>query len=160
MKSKLFLTTVIIFIATTLFAQRSDSRGERWDTDNVQTISGTITSVNHPIAVIKSDNGTEYQIHMGPYWFWNQNNYKLLVDVSATIKGEVKTKNNSNDIYPWDITQNGTTMKFADEKEVPNWSGGNVRGKGKGNCFRNGNGWGRGNNCNGWGRGNCPRKNK
>ena len=158
MKTKLITAVVILLFTTVLWAQRNDNQGERWDTDDVRTITGTIMSVNHPIAVIKADNGTEYNIHMGPYWFWNKNDYKLTANTEATVKGEVKTVNSANELYPWEITQSGITMKFADDNGVPNWSGGKGNGRGKGNCWRNnnnnGNGWGRGNCC------NCPCRNK
>lgn len=112
---------------------------------DVQTISGTITNVNHPIATLKTDDGKEYTIHMGPYWFWNDNNYSLSTNTVAEIKGEV----NGTDIYPWTILQNSKTMTFTDDKGTPKW--------GNGNCpYRDGSGKGRGNG-NGWGRGKCWR---
>ncbi len=113
--------------------------------NDVQTITGTITSVDHPIAVLKTDDGKEYTIHMGPYWFWNENNYSLSTNISVEIKGEVK----STDIYPWTILQNGKSMTFTDDKGTPKW--------GNGKCqYRDGSGKGRGNG-NGRGDGKCWR---
>jgi hypothetical protein len=92
--------------------------------------------VNHPIATFKSEDGIAYQIHMGPYWYWLNNGYKLNNE-TATIKGEVKTVNGINELYPIEVTQNGTTIKLTDDKGIPLWAGynGNGRGNGRGNGY-------------------------
>lgn len=132
---------IVIFSAAFIFAQRSDGTGERWDKDNVVTLTGTVTDVNHPLASFKADDGTVYQIHMGPYWYWEENKYELKKDVKATIKAEVK----GNDVYPWEIEQGGNKIYLADDNGVPKWSNGNCKG------WKNGNGY------NGKGRGNCRK---
>ena len=58
-----FLT--LLFFSNIATAQRSDGTSEYNDVDNVLTVSGEITEVNHPIAKMKGDDGNEYQIHMG-----------------------------------------------------------------------------------------------
>lgn len=144
---KILMTAILLMIASVTFAQRADrNQSEYFDTDNVQTIKGTVSSVNHPISIIKSDDGKEYEMHMGPFWYWNQNDFELNNNASVEIKGEVKERNGIYELYPWTIIQNGKTMSFADDKGVPNWSG----GRGKGNWRGKGYGWQRG-----WGRGNC-----
>jgi hypothetical protein len=111
--------------------------------NDVQTISGTITSVDHPIAKMKSDDGSEYTIYMGPYWFWRDNGYSLQTNANVQVKGEVK----GNDLYPWEIIQDGKTMTFTDSQGIPKWSNGKCK-------YRDGSGYGRGNR-------DCPRwKNK
>ena len=144
MKVKLFSLSILVLFASVLWAQIAVNNTEPL------TITGTITIVNHPVAIIKTDNGTDYTIYMGPYWYWNQNNYKLTTGTEATVKGEVKTVNGVNELYPWEIVQNGVTIKLTDDNGVPKWSG-KGNGRGKGDCPRNNNkvnGWGRG-------RGNC-----
>jgi hypothetical protein len=94
---------------------------------------------------------------LGPYWYWKNKGYNLLVE-QATVKGVIDGKN----IYPYEITQNGNTIKLKDENGIALWGG---KGKGKGRCGRvnqNRGGW---NNTQdiqrGYGRGpgnnpNCP----
>lgn len=147
MKVKLILTLLVMFMATSVFAQRT------LNPENIKTITGTIINVNHPVAKFKADDGTEYDVRMGPYWYWENNNYSLTTNISATIKGETSINNSVNEIYPFEIEQNGTTIKLADEKGFTLWSnGGKGWNKGKGYGWKKGNGKGWG------GRGQCWRK--
>ena len=108
------------------------------------TITGNITEVNHPIAKFKSDDGTIYEIHMGPYWYWLNNGYKLNNE-TAVVKGEVKSVNGVNELFPVEITQNGNSIKLTDKDGIPLWAG-QKNNNGKGYGWKNGRG-----NC-----GNCP----
>ncbi|MBZ0202953.1 MAG: hypothetical protein K8I03_08060 [Ignavibacteria bacterium] len=111
---------------------------------DVQTISGTVTDNQRPCGKLVTSDGNEYTIHLGPYWYWEENKYVLNLS-TAQIKGDVK----GNDIYPYEIVQDGNTMVFTDDKGVPKW---NKDGKGRGYGKGNGKGYGKGD-----GRGNCPR---
>ncbi len=164
MKNKTLITLAfLLIIATMTFAQRANWQ---WSDENVQTISGTVTDNSRPCGFLKADDGKVYRIHMGPVWFWDNNNYALAL-TNATIKGNVKESNGEYDIFPFTITQNSKTMIFSDDNGIPKWSQGNGRGKGYG-WKGNGRGWGRGycwrnNDGYGWGRGNnpnCPYRNK
>lgn len=104
---------------------------------DIQTITGTINDNVRPCGSIKTDDGKEYKIHLGPVWYWEENNYELKLS-AATIKGEI----DGSDIYPYEITQNGKTMTFTDEKGVSKWSNGKCQGRGNGKSY---------------GRGKCPR---
>lgn len=149
---KLLLTLAIFLLATAAFAQRAN---KQWSNENVQTISGTITDNQRPSGILKGTDGNEYIVHLGPIWYWNDNNYNLLLS-DATIKGNVKTISGENHLYPFTIEQNGNKITLADDNGVPKW--GNSKGQGKGKGWRNGNGNGRGNcNCRGNGNGNCWR---
>ncbi|MFA7361165.1 MAG: hypothetical protein WC139_09025 [Candidatus Kapaibacterium sp.] len=149
MKLYVNITIVLMLISSVLFAQR-------YTTTDPITVTGSITEVNHPIAKFKADDGTVYEIHMGPYGYW-LNNGITLNNESATIKGEVKTVNGVNELYPNEITQNSTTIKLADENGVPYWAG-NKGKNGNGKGWRNGNKGNRG-NCPGCNRGNGRYKN-
>jgi hypothetical protein len=140
MKLKLNLVMLLILLTGFAFAQRNTT-----DTFTPVTITGNITEVNHPIANFKSEDGTVYQIHMGPYWYWLNNGYKLNNE-SAVIKGEVKTVNGINELYPVEVSQNNTTIKLTDEKGIPLWAW--YSGNGSGNGYGRGNG-------NGWNNGTC-----
>jgi hypothetical protein len=126
MKTLIMSGIVILFFALTTFSQ-----------NNIKTISGTVTDNVRPCGYIKSDDGQEYKIHLGPVWYWNDNNYELKLS-SVQIKGYI----DGTDIWPYEIIQDGKTMKFADDNGNPLWS------NGKGN--KKGNGWGKGNKGNCW----------
>jgi hypothetical protein len=132
---------LIMLSATFAFAQsgRSDGKSETLDTDDGKTLSGTITTVDHPIATFKTDDGKEYQIHMGPYWFWQREDYSLKPNAKAKVKGEVENGKGIMHFYPWEIVQNGKTLKLADDDGVPNWAG-KRGGRGHGKSMGYGNG--------------------
>lgn len=181
MKIRINIAVILLLFAGIVLGQRNTNSFEP------VTITGSITEVNHPIAVFKADDGVVYQIHMGPYWYWLNNGYKLNNE-TATIKGEVKTLNDVNELYPVEVTQNGNTIKLTDDKGVPLWASNFNNGYGRGygrnnaNCMydsvkcanctnpgscckngnrgRNGYGWNNdNNNGNGRGRGYCRRNN-
>jgi hypothetical protein len=154
----LFLILTFLLLTTAVFAQRANNQ---WSNENVQTVSGTITDNQRPSSYLKATDGTEYIVHLGPVWFWNNNNFNLSLS-DATIKGNVKTIKGEYHLYPFTIDQNGSKIVIADDNGVPKWGNnknygkrnGNGNGNGKGNCWRNGNGNGNGN---GRGNGNCWR---
>ncbi len=152
---KKLLILAFVLVAVTLANAQVASR--QWGNDNVQTITGTVTDNQRPAGSIKTSDGSEYVIHFGPVWFWNQSKYMISL-AEATIKGNVKTLDGKNHIYPFTIEQNGNKIVLADDNGVPKWGNGTGngygRGNGKGNCWRNGNNNNCGKNC-----GNCPNNN-
>ncbi|MCX7832723.1 MAG: hypothetical protein N2490_00725 [Ignavibacteria bacterium] len=173
MKKQILILMMVLITFSVAFSQRT------LNPDDVKELNGTIISVNHPIAIFKADDGTEYEVRMGPYWYWIDNNYKLEVNTTATIKGEVNSK--YNEIYPFEIIQSGNTIKLADENGLPLWSRGGKNWQGKGFGWRHGRGWGHCYCCcwrwknsdkddswqgrgRGWGKGygwrNCPYRNR
>jgi hypothetical protein len=149
MKHLILVLTILLFAGVT-FAQNVN---KQWSNENVQTISGTITDNQRPSGAIKALDGNNYIIHFGPIWYWNNNNYDLLLS-DATIKGNVKTIDGEYHIYPFTIEQGSNKITLADDDGTPKWR----KGNGYGNCGKNGNGNGRGNcNCRGNGNGNCWR---
>ncbi len=164
---------IIAFVLLTVTMANAQVSSRMWGNDNVQTITGTVTDNQRPSAYMKSGDGTEYLVHLGPVWFWDQSKYMLEL-AEATIKGNVKVLNGINHLYPFTIEQKGNTMVLADDNGVTKWGN---KGNGRG-CYRNNSGNDNPNNCgncpcygnkrgngngngngNGWGRGNCWRNN-
>jgi len=127
---KSLIALILVVASATIIFTGFKSGGD------VQTISGTVTDNVRPCGKLTGEDGSEYTIHLGPIWYWEDNNYELKLS-SVQIKGEVSGK----DIYPYEIVQDGKTMVFTDDKGIPKW---NKDGKGRG--------YGKG-----YGRGNCPR---
>ncbi|MDZ7289693.1 MAG: hypothetical protein ONB44_10920 [candidate division KSB1 bacterium] len=139
-KSILMMVAAMLLSVSLVFAQAGRSQGasERFDKDEVKTISGTITKVDHPYATLKAEDGKEYQVHMGPYWYWQREKYELKTNEKAQIKGEIDNVKGTLHLYPWEIVQDGKTMKFADDDGVPDWAGGR-----HGGCCQHGKGRGK-----------------
>lgn len=138
MKIKLVVSTIVVALlsATLAFAQQGRSQGasERSDKDEVKTITGIVTKVDHPYATLKAEDGKEYQIHMGPLWYWQREKLELKPNVKAQIKGEVEEVKNVYHVYLWEIIQDGKTMALADEDGMPNWAGRRQRSEDR--CMR------------------------
>ena len=134
----LFLGFIILILTNASFAQKANYQ---WSNENVQTISGIVYDNSRPTSYMKTDNGTYYQVHLGPIWYWNENNYKLLQS-NVTIKGNVKTINGQFHIYPFTIEQNGKKIILAYDNGIPKWGN---SGRGWKNGTGNGNGRGYGN---------------
>ncbi len=134
----IMFTVLMLFSLLPAFAQtgKSSSSGNS-DKDGVMSVSGIITKVNHPYATLKAESGREYQIHMGPYWYWQREKFELKHNAKARVRGEVENVNGQYHFYPWEIAQDGKSISLADENGIPKWAGvknkaGKMQGKGQG----------------------------
>lgn len=136
------VVSIGIFIYQSAIAASAD--------DNV-TIKGVFTDVTRPVVKFKTDDGTEYQVHVGPYWFWDENKYSLQVNSNAEVFG--KKESGSNEIYAFTIMQDGKTIKLVDDNNNPLWwKSGTGNNKGRNDCYGNRKGRGNGRGpCNGTG---------
>lgn len=153
MKTKiLFGLLGIVFVFSSLFAQSGRNyRKNSGNKNEVVTIMGTITSINHPGATLKGDDGKTYEMRLGPAWFWKDHKYELKSNTAAEIKGELAKTRNTLYLYPYTITQAGSTIELSDKDGAPTWSrrgNGQGRGMGRGNGCCSGGGWRNGNSRN------------
>jgi hypothetical protein len=155
MKTSIFSTIIIsLFLLNIAFAQTGRNIKNSDKTKNeVVTVKGSVTSINHPVAVVKGDDGKNYELRLGPSWYWKQNNLDLKDKGNVEVKGELEKNNGNNYIYPYTIIQNGKTITLADNNGNPVWTGGKKH-NGKSMGQMNGNGKGNGN-----GNGSCGRMN-
>ena len=77
----------------------------------------------------KGDDGKTYELRLGPVWFWKDHKYELKSNGAAEIKGELAKTENTLYLYPYTITQAGSTIELADKDGAPTWS---RRGNGQG----------------------------
>ncbi|MFZ1323010.1 MAG: hypothetical protein WAT71_15740 [Ignavibacteria bacterium] len=122
----LILTLTIFLFSYNAFAQKANYK---WSNENVKSISGTVYDNSRPTSYMLTEDGTYYKIHLGPIWFWNNNNYTIQTGF-VKIKGNVKDENGIFNIYPFTIEQNGSTIILADDNGLPKW---NKRGRGNNN---------------------------
>ena len=116
----------VFFLKTALFAA---------DSDDMVTVKGTFTNVTRPNITLKAEDGTDYIIHLGHNWYWEENKYELTLNANAEIYGKLAT--GTKEIYAHKITVNGIEIKLVDDKGDPLWW---KDGKGK----NRDNGWGMG----------------
>jgi len=115
----LVLLFVFVVLALAQEGRRTSAR-ERWDKDEVVTLKGEITKVLAPLATFKSE-GKEYTVHLGPSWYWRENDYKLETG-AVEIRGEVETEEGELHLYPHALTQGKNTITLAGEDGAPKWS--------------------------------------
>lgn len=113
------LLLAFVILALAQDGRRTSAR-ERRDRDDVVTLKGEISQVLMPLATFKSE-GKEYTVHLGPVWFWRENDYKLETG-AVEIRGEVETEKEAMHLYPYAITQGKTTITLASEDGSPKWS--------------------------------------
>ncbi|MBA4311933.1 MAG: hypothetical protein C0417_04820 [Chlorobiaceae bacterium] len=138
----IMFTVLMLFSLLPAFAQTGKSSGSgNSDKDGVMSVSGIIIKVNHPYATLKDESGREYEIHLGPYWYWHREKFELKKNVKARVRGEVENVNGQYHFYPWEIAQDGKSISLADENGIPKWAGvknkaNKMQGKGQGRSNR------------------------
>ena len=136
----LIISLSILTLRTTLIAG---------DSDDMVTVKGTFTNVTRPNITLKAEDGSEYIIHLGPIWFWEENKYELTLNTNAEVYGKLKT--GVKEIYAHKITMNGTEIKLVDDKGDPLWwKDGKGRNRDDSWGMGYGRGMGKGKGCCGW----------
>jgi hypothetical protein len=141
MRTSVFSAIIIsLFAINIAFAQNGRNIKNTDKTKNeVVTIKGSVTSINHPVAVVKGDDGKSYELRLGPSWYWKQNNLDMKDKGNVEIKGELEKSNGKNFIYPYTINQDGKIITLADKDGKPLWAGNGKHNNKKGNMHGNGN---------------------
>lgn len=113
---------LVLLLTAAAWAQqgRRGSARERWDSDAIILRKGEITAIALPQATFKSE-GKEYSVHLGPQWFWKQNDYELKKG-EAELRGEVEKEDDGLHFYPYTITQGAARIELADDDGIPKWS--------------------------------------
>jgi len=124
MRIMMELLVLTVFAAVVALAQpRWQHRlSEDYDVDEVETINGMVDGVNSPRAIISDDSGIQYEIHMGPVWFWDRKGYQLKEGVRAELKGWLGDVKGSRHFYPKEIRQDGNVFVLRDGHGIPEWS--------------------------------------
>ncbi|MDR3610531.1 MAG: hypothetical protein P4L27_08220 [Ignavibacteriaceae bacterium] len=154
MRTNIIIGLVIsLFLINLTYAQTGRNIKSK-NKNEIVTVKGSVTSINHPVAIVKGDDGKNYELRLGPSWYWKQNKIELKEKGNIEIKGELEKTDGKNYIYPYTLIQDGKTITLADKDGNPVWAGGMHKGKaidnmkGKGNGNGNGKGNCGGNNCN------------
>jgi hypothetical protein len=147
MRTNLILGIVLsLFLFNLSFAQKGRNIHSN-NKNEVVTIKGSVVSINHPIAVIKGDDGKSYELRLGPSWYWKQNKLEIKEKGNIEVKGELEKSNDKFFIYPNSIIQDGKTITLTDNNGKPLWAGngknkekgmGGSHGKGMKNMHDNG----------------------
>lgn len=133
--------------------------------DDIVTLKGTMTAVTRPMATLEAD-GRTYTLHLGPFWFWEKQGYRLEKGDAVVVTGLLAQEGERAHVYLRTMARAGEMYLFAEADGVPLWirGSGSGRGPGGGSGPRGGPGMcpGRGQGGGppdraGAGRGCCPR---
>jgi hypothetical protein len=123
MKKQMALAGVLILLVSAFVMAQDGRRGtarERWNEEVIVTLKGEITEVTKPLATFKCED-KQYTVHLGPVWFWKQNNYDLKKG-ETELRGEVEKEADGLHFYPYTITQNAVKIELSNDSGIPKWS--------------------------------------
>ena len=66
---RLFITLIITLFASLSFAKSNSNECRQFNSDDVMTLNGEFVIIDRPNAKFISEDGTEFFVHLGPYWY-------------------------------------------------------------------------------------------
>lgn len=121
------IAVAALFGGSTAFAQRN------YDTKTVETIEGTISSIEKTMSpkgrgrgmhlMLKTGNET-ISVHVGPTWYIDKQTVRLQTNDTITVTGSRITVEGAPAIIASRITKGSELLKLRDDDGVPMWSRG------------------------------------
>jgi hypothetical protein len=133
MKRKLWFTLILAFLlgAGVAVAQPGDEQSYPGPTDqNSQnqdlkhvSVQGKIERITDQSAVLRTQDGKEVTVHLGPEAYWRDKNYHLNTGAQVTVDGwgEIYDQGGSF-IYAGRISGNGYSIELMDSRGYPMWA--------------------------------------
>ncbi len=113
---------MMVILSGSLLAQHGKCKMSAAQTaGETVTLKGEITNVLLPLAKLKSED-KEYTVHLGPIWYWKQENLKLENGV-VEISGEKEEVKGELHFYPNKIVQGKVEIVLVSESGAPKWAG-------------------------------------
>ncbi len=128
MKKKLFISSMVVImviISATIVLSNPGWGGIRyqlWDKDKLVNLEGKVKDIYGPLVIIESG-GKDYVLGTGPYWYWQEKEYKIEKGKSIKVTGMVVEIDGKQNIFPQKIVIDGKEMIFSDENGIPVWAG-------------------------------------
>jgi len=97
-------------------------------TPRLTTIEGEIAEIFFPYALLRGSDGKEYEIFLGPPWFWVETDFSFKIGDKVKVKGEVEDYRGIRTLYPYSIIYDKEEIKLVDEDGIPLWRYGGYRG--------------------------------
>jgi len=106
--------------------------GRLFDPKTVETIKGTVTEIDTTRPMKGMSNGVHLSlqtdaglisVHLGPEWFVERQEFKILKNDVLEIKGSRVTLNSKPVVIAAEIRKSEDLLKLRDESGSPIWSG-------------------------------------
>ena len=105
-----------------------------YDTTTVETLKGTVTSLEkmasrsgmrrgYGVHVILDTGNETIPVHLGPSWFLDKQDVKVLKGDKIEVIGSRITYDNNPAIVAAEVKKGTDVLKLRDDKGFPNWSG-------------------------------------
>ncbi len=138
---KMFLGLIYgMFMLGVALAQNQSFWCPQWQTDRPKEIdiTGQIVELSFPVATLETEDGQQYLVRLGPWWFWARQGYNLQKGEWVEIRGFLKGRL----LFPRVIHTSKQTIRLRDKVGFPLWRGSWGRGLGRGGLGLGGHGWG------------------
>lgn len=134
---KFYLTAaLVLFFAGNLFSQNGwgpgSSYNRMYDTKSVETINGSVISIDQitpdknmsaGIHLLLNTAGGNISVHLGPSWYIENQDIKIIKDDNISVTGSKVTYNGDQVIIAKEVTKGDQVLKLRDENGYPLWSG-------------------------------------
>jgi hypothetical protein len=75
-------------------------------------------------AIVQTDNNERIDVHLGPSWFWDQQEVQISPDEAIEVTGTRIDWGGEPAIVAGQITAGGQTLNLRNDDGFPVWSGG------------------------------------
>lgn len=130
------IALLFVFITSSTIAQNGWGRGSNYnklyDTKTVETISGTVTTIDkvytdknstYGVHLTISTNNGEINVHLGPAWYIENQDLQIVKDDNITVTGSKVTYDGNKVIIAKEVVKGDQILKLRDEDGYPLWSG-------------------------------------
>ncbi|HKJ46560.1 MAG TPA: hypothetical protein VJ991_12095 [Balneolales bacterium] len=142
----ILLLGFVMYLPDNAFSQRGRGAGgwgmqsqynRLFNPNTITSFSGTVTAVNKFTPrkgmsygihlMVKSDNGEEIPVHLGPAWFLNNQEMSLKTGDKIMLKGSKVTYNEKPAIIASEVTKDKYVLQLRDKNGFPAWAGWRMR---------------------------------
>jgi hypothetical protein len=121
-RCQFFILSICILLSFSALSWSQSGRkaAAAQNVDKAVTLKGEITNLLMPLATFKTED-REFTVHLGPFWYWKQENLKLEKG-KVEIIGEQEEVDGRWHLYPNKIIQGETTILLVSDDGVPKWA--------------------------------------
>jgi hypothetical protein len=104
-----------------------------WDPNTIERVAGTVVRVERPASaqhmgqgvhlVLRTDGGETVAVRLGPAWWVDRQDVKIVADDRIAVKGSRVTVDGKPALVATEMKKGERTLVLRNEAGVPVWSG-------------------------------------
>jgi hypothetical protein len=128
MKRRLLTTLILALMIAVAAAFAQPPEPERYSTEPGQdmkhvSVKGKIERITGQRATLKTEDGRQVTVHLGPQRFWNERGYKLDTGARVTVDGWGEVLGDDGGfIYAGGIYGDGFSIELMNSRGYPMWA--------------------------------------